>query len=318
MREIIARALGTVLVVTLVVTGCGSKSARNSGATEPVESTESTALSAAAKEQATALKGEAEGPFAKTGFVTVLEEDRLWVFREDSGELEAFESSGELAKHTTQIGVGPAGLTMKAPDRETILEYLAAKPGFTTTVDEGRVWVFRNGSEELDEVLSGGELAKHVTRVSAGPLDVTLEAPDKETLDEYLAWKEGFVTHVVDGRLWVFHEGSTELKDFESVGPLAEHVTRVGAGPGGMTLKGPDRETIIDYVTVMAGFETFVNADGRLWVFRADSRALDEFYKLGKPEKHITRVGAGPLGLTIKAPDAETADAYLRTYTLWY
>jgi len=260
----------------------------------------------------------ASGPFAKDGFVTVVEGDRLWVFRAGSEELASFESSGELAKHTTQIGVGPAGLTVKAPDKQTILEYLAAKPGFVAKVEEGRIWVFREGGPELRTVLEGGELAKHVTRVNAGPLDTTLKAPDESTLDEYLAWKPGFVTHVVDGRLWVFHQGSEDLRVFESGGELAKHVTRVGAGPGGMTLKGSDDETIVDYVTALDGFETFVNSEGRLWVFRIGSRALENFYETGKPEKHITLVGAGPLGLTIKSPDRETADAYLRTYAMWY
>jgi hypothetical protein len=29
------------------------------------------------------------------------------------------------------------------------------------------------------------------------------------------------------------------------------------------------------------------------------------------PEKHVTRVGAGPMRMTVKAPDAQTLDAYL-------
>jgi hypothetical protein len=260
----------------------------------------------------------AEGPFAKDGFVTILEDDRLWVFHTDSDELAAFKANGELAKHTTQIGVGPAGMTMKAADKETILEYLAAKPGFVVKVEDNRIWVFRSGSPDLQTVLDGGELAKHVTRVNAGPLDTTLKAPDKATLDEYIAWKPGFVTHVVDGRLWVFHAGSKDLETFESGGELAKHVTRVGVGPAGMTIKAPDSETIVDYATALDGFETFVNSEGRLWVFRIGSRALDDFYQTGKPEKHITLVGAGPLGLTIKSPDRETADCYLRTYAMWY
>jgi hypothetical protein len=260
----------------------------------------------------------AGGPFSKEGFVTILEDDRLWVFDENSEQLTAYQTNGELAKHTTQIGVGPAGLTVKAPDKETILRYLAAKPGFVATVDEGRIWVFRTGSEELKTVTDGGELAKHVTRVNAGPLDTTLKAPDKETLDEYIAWKPGFVTFVADERLWVFHDGSKDLSTFHTQGELVKHVTRVGAGPGGMTVKGPDRETIVDYVTALEGFETFVNSEGRLWVFRIDSKALEDFYKTGKPEKHITLVGAGPLDLTIKSPDRETAEAYLRVYAQWY
>lgn len=254
------------------------------------------------------------GPYSKPGFTTRMDDGRLWVFREDSDALATVESGGELAKHTTQIGVGPAGLTVKAPDNETILEYLATKPGFATIVDDGRLWVFREGSEALATVEAGGELAKHVTRVNAGPLDTTIKSPDTATLDMYLSYKEGFVTFVEDGRLWVFHEGSDDLKTHETGGELAKHVTRVGAGPGGKTIKAPDSETIVDYMTKLEGFETFVNSEGRLWVFRQDSPALEQFYKTGHPEKHVTLIGAGPLGLTIKAPDRETADAYVRTY----
>lgn len=252
------------------------------------------------------------GPYARPGFVTVMDGDWLWVFRENSSELAAFARDGELAKHTTRIGVGPAGLTVKAPDTATVLEYLAAKPGFDTLVNEDRVWVFREGSQEFATVSSGGELSKHVTRVNAGPLEATLKAPDNDTLDEYITSKEGFVTRVVEGRLWVFHEGSSDLRVFESKGELAKHVTHVGAGPSGMTIKAPNHETIVDYITKVDGFETFVNSEGRLWVFRQNSDELNHFYNTGKPEKHVTLVGAGPLGLTIKAPDTETADAYVR------
>jgi hypothetical protein len=253
-------------------------------------------------------------PYCKPGFVTRVEAGRLWVFRAGSAELATVESGGELAKHTTQIGAGPGGMTVKGPDNETILEYLAAKPGFETVVQDGRLWVFQEGSKDAETIKSGGELAKHVTRVNSGPLDTTIKSPDSETLDAYIAWKEGFVCHYEDGRLWVFHEGSDALKQYESGGELAKHVTRVGAGPGGKTIKAPDSETIVDYMTKLDGFETYVNDEGRLWVFRQESPALEQFYKTGHPEKHVTLIGAGPLGLTIKAPDRETADAYVRTY----
>jgi hypothetical protein len=259
----------------------------------------------------------ADGAFDKEGFVTIRKGDHLWVFHSCSEELVEFKAKGELASHTTRIGAGPAGLTVKAPDKETILAYLAVKPGFVTRVDGERVWVFRDGCKELEVVAAGGELAEHVTRVGAGPLDCTLEAPDNNTLDDYIAWKPGFVAHVVHGRLWVFHDGSEDLRTFESLGELTQHVTRVGAGPGGMTIKGPDRGTIVDYVTALDGFETFVNAENRLWVFRLGSQALEEFYGRGRPEKHITLVGAGPLGLTIKSSDHETAEAYIRAYARW-
>jgi hypothetical protein len=60
--------------------------------------------------------------------------------------------------------------------------------------------------------------------------------------------KPGFYTEVKDGRLWVFREGSKELAEFKKSGEPAQQVTRVGAGPKGMTIKGPDAKTIDDYL----------------------------------------------------------------------
>ena len=59
-----------------------------------------------------------------------------------------------------------------------------------------------------------------------------------------------------------------------------------------------------------SGFVTKVE-DGRLWVFKADSPALADMQKNGLPEKAAIRIGAGPDGMTLKAPDDATLDAYL-------
>lgn len=62
-----------------------------------------------------------------------------------------------------------------------------ARPGFYTQVEEGRLWVFRSGSEELKAFKKDGELAKSVSRIGAGPDGMTIKAPDAETIDAYLA-----------------------------------------------------------------------------------------------------------------------------------
>ncbi len=60
------------------------------------------------------------------------------------------------------------------------------------------------------------------------------------------------------------------------------------------------------------GFFTAI-VDGRLWVFRKDDRkSIDEFQTQGEPAKSVSRIGAGPNRMTIRAPDAETLDAYLK------
>jgi hypothetical protein len=61
------------------------------------------------------------------------------------------------------------------------------RPGFVTQVEDGRLWVFRAGSKELEEFQAKGEPAKQVVRPGAGPGRITLKGPDAETLDAYLA-----------------------------------------------------------------------------------------------------------------------------------
>lgn len=123
---------------------------------------------------------------AKRGFAVFEEDGRLWVFDTGSSELSKYLQAGELAKHVIRPGVGPAGVTLKAPDADTITRYLAAKPGFVTILEDGRLWVFRENAVELVQFGKAGELAKHVIRPGAGPDGLTLKAPDVETLDAYL------------------------------------------------------------------------------------------------------------------------------------
>lgn len=63
--------------------------------------------------------------FDLPGFVTEVEDGRLWVFKENSAELTEFKQHGEPAKQFTVIGAGPKGMTVKSADKETLDEYLA-------------------------------------------------------------------------------------------------------------------------------------------------------------------------------------------------
>ena len=60
--------------------------------------------------------------------------------------------------------------------------------------------------------------------------------------------KPGFFTKVQDERLWVFQEGSKELAEFQMSGEPAIHVSKIGEGPEGMTLKGPSYEVLDAYL----------------------------------------------------------------------
>ncbi|MBL1378173.1 hypothetical protein [Zobellella iuensis] len=62
--------------------------------------------------------------FNLPGFVTEIEDGRLWVFKEGSAELEEFKQHGEPAKQFSNIGVGPNGMTVKTASQETMDEYL--------------------------------------------------------------------------------------------------------------------------------------------------------------------------------------------------
>ena len=62
----------------------------------------------------------------KYGFVTEIEDGRLWVFKKDSKELEEFKKHGEPAKQFSNIGAGPNGMTVKSADQATLDEYLKA------------------------------------------------------------------------------------------------------------------------------------------------------------------------------------------------
>lgn len=119
-------------------------------------------------------------------FATFERDGRLWVYRKGSKELEDFKKNGPSDKHATRINVGPKGMTVKAPDDATLVEYLVSKNGFKTIVKEGRVWIFKAGSPQWDEYQNQGPPEKHVTRINAGPLGMTIKAPTTETLDAYL------------------------------------------------------------------------------------------------------------------------------------
>jgi hypothetical protein len=60
--------------------------------------------------------------------------------------------------------------------------------------------------------------------------------------------KPGFATKVVDGRLWVFRSGSKEWEVFQKHGEPATMVTRIAAGPNGMTVRSHDAKVIDEYL----------------------------------------------------------------------
>jgi hypothetical protein len=54
--------------------------------------------------------------------------------------------------------------------------------------------------------------------------------------------------------------------------------------------------------------------DGRLWVFKEGTKEADAYIaSKSKPARHVVRPGAGPNGMTVRAPEFEIIDAYLAT-----
>ncbi|TWT39044.1 hypothetical protein [Blastopirellula retiformator] len=252
--------------------------------------------------------------FDKPGYVTFEEDGRLWVFDLTNKNLTDFLKIGELTKQVIRPGVGPSGMTLKSDETETILGYLAAKPGFLTAIEDGRVWVLKEGSDAAKEFVAAGEPAKQVIRPGAGPLGVTLKSDDAATIAAYRYAKPGYHASVdADGRVWVFPEASQAWSEFVAQGEPAAHVTKIGVGPNRETLKTRDAGVIEAYLVAQPGYVTQI-ADGRLWVIRADSDDLKEFTANGELGKHVTKIGAGPMGMTIKSSDAETIDSYMRNF----
>lgn len=61
------------------------------------------------------------------------------------------------------------------------------KAGFVVEQEDGRLWIFKEGSEHLAQFEKTGEPAKQYTAIGAGPEGQTVKAADKAVLDEYLA-----------------------------------------------------------------------------------------------------------------------------------
>ena len=288
-------SMTTLLAATMFV-GCQtteSPSASGSKTTTPVTqdaastskvSTTDASFADLKRAADSAASGLPSSQFDKAGFVTKVDDGRLWVFKKDAKELAEFAKHGELVKSVTRVAAGPNRMTVRAADTATIDAYLAAAPatvnpapvvlpssqfdkaGFVTKVDDGRLWVFKKDAKELAEFIKHGELVKSVTRVAVGPNRMTVRAADSATIDAYLAAepktvnapassasadpyaRPGFITKMKDGRLWVFSEGAKELAEFEKHGELVKSVTRVAAGPNRVSVRAADSATIDAYL----------------------------------------------------------------------
>jgi hypothetical protein len=230
-------------------------------------------------------------------------------------------SRSNVAGTTATPEIVPAAQASQAASEHRATSLAYTHPGFRVYEEDGRLWVFREGSDALQGFLAKGEPAKRVTRIGVGTDDKTVMSDDGETIDAYLAATRyavpGYSVEIKDGRLWVFETDSGAYAEYQETGEPAKRVTRIGQGPHDLTVIGPDGETLDGYIATARygrpGFATFI-ADGRLWVFREGSQELAEFRDVGEPAKRVTRIGSGPDERSIIAPDGETIDAYMATW----
>ena len=68
-----------------------------------------------------------KNPHTRRGFVTFVREGKLWIFSEVAPQLGEFLTKGELAKPAILPKAGPDGMTLAAPDDDTIDRYLGKK-----------------------------------------------------------------------------------------------------------------------------------------------------------------------------------------------
>ncbi|MCA8978090.1 MAG: hypothetical protein KDC98_25410 [Planctomycetes bacterium] len=134
-----------------------------------------------------AVEAAAAGSYDRPGFIAIEKEGRLTVFCAESEDLASFRKSGDLIKCVTRIGAGPNGMTVRAPDAETIDGYALSRPGFAARVSDGRIWVFAAGSKDFATYCSVGEPAKCVTLIGAGPGGETVKSSDAAVIE---AWKK--------------------------------------------------------------------------------------------------------------------------------
>ncbi|MEX2673814.1 MAG: hypothetical protein WD294_17075 [Phycisphaeraceae bacterium] len=219
-----------VTIGSIALFGCESKPTAH--ATPQNEQAPTAAVATEQPTAVTEVATEAVHEHDRPGFVTSVEDDRLlWVWP-DGAERE------KPVKQVRLVGAGPDGLTIVAPDQETATRYLATKPGYQIDLAENRLWVWRDDQQPE-------KTAKQVRMVAAGPRGTTLVGQDRQTLVDYLTAADGFVTEVdEDGRLWVWSEG-------EEQGKPAKQVRMVGAGPMGLTLVSPARDTLEGYLAAV-------------------------------------------------------------------
>ncbi len=103
---------------------------------------------------------------------------------------------------------------------------------------------------------------------------------------------------------------------------LSAVIATAVVGAGCKTSTGQKEEAVrvtarqgLQHKLALPGYSVFdADDEGRLWIFRADAKELAEFSKSKEIAKFVSLVGEGPNGVTIKGPDLETLNDYMKAY----
>jgi hypothetical protein len=197
-----------------------------------------------APEEALLLEWSATRP----GFAARLRDGAIWILREGSPELAALDAGEPPAAPARWEGAGPDGVDLLSSGLEELSSYLHGRPGYDVFLEGRELWVHPAGSDGALAHRLGERPAQAVAYPGAGPGGVDLRAPSREVALGYLARRPGFETALLDGRLWVFGSDDPEWRRFQDEGALTVRVTLPLAGPLGVTLIGPDLETLERYL----------------------------------------------------------------------
>jgi len=196
------------------------------------------------------------------------------------------------------------------PEAPTVSE----SPSGVFTVRQGRATWLAADRDAAEALAAEGGPEKHATRiVSHQGRVMTLKAEDPMLFEAYLGEKPGYTVRLIDGKLWVFEEGSEALAAIEAGGsPPGDHATRVQAVKGAVrTYKAAEAETLTGYLASTKDHAAMV-IDGQLWIFDPASEAYEAAHEGEVPEKHATRImSLGGKVMTLKSPDADVLSAYV-------
>lgn len=67
---------------------------------------------------------------------------------------------------------------------------------------------------------------------------------------------------------------------------------------------------MLEWAATVDGFNTYIR-EGRIWIFMPGSEHEQEFLKIGEPAKSVTKVGAGPMGCTLRAAERDVIARYM-------